>query len=334
MYKNDTFPSVSIIVSSKDRRLDLNKAIDSLKNLDYPKDRFEIIVVEEGDSPQRIEGVKYIFIPRKDKIDYSYPRNLAIKDAEGEIIAFVDDDCIVVKDWLKELVSCFKEGIGGVAGGVFVKDCNSIGYCETVLGFTGGGLQKIVESKGNIIPTTKLSTCNCAYRKEVLQKLGCFKPSSKYSGEDFDLAKRVCDSYKCLYNPNALAYHKTKSNLLKIFKWFIRRGVCEIYLVKMKTNKFTTYLWYNITRSIIIRFVLVVLLLVSIKKNTPYVYIGIYLIYYLLIFIRYSFQWERIKNIKSLFLTPIVKLIMDIGMDCGRIAGPFILLREPLKKER
>ncbi len=332
MQRLNDLPTVSVIITSKDKRDYLKKAIDSVKALDYPNDKFEIIVVEEGDSPQQIEGVKCVFIPRKKEIDYGYPRNLGVKNARNEIIAFVDDDCIVTKDWLKELAFSFKGDVGGVAGGVLADGCNAIGYCETILGFTGGGLKKVVESKGKVLPTNQLSTCNCAYRKEVFEDIGYFQENTRFSGEDYDFAQRVCRKYKCLYNPNALVYHKAKENLGKIFRWFIRRGICEIYLVRMKTNKFIGYLWYNITRSLTVRFICLFLVLTYIRQNRLSVYLGLCVIYYLMIIFRYRFQWERLRNVKTLLTTPVVKLVMDLGMDWGRIIGPFILLKQVILK--
>lgn len=334
MQRLNDLPTVSVIICSKDKRKELNVAIDSVKKVDYSTNKFEIIVVEEADSPQEIEGVKYVFIPRKKKIDYGYPKNLGVKNAKNEIIAFVDDDCIVTKDWLRELVSCFKDDVVGVAGSVFVKDCNTIGYCETVLGFTGGGLKKIIESKGKILPTNQLSTCNCAYRREVFEKIGYFKEKTRFNGEDYDFAQRVSRKYRCLYNPKALVYHQTKESLRSIFKWFRRRGICEIYLVRMKTNKFIGYLWYNVSRSLTVRFICLFLILSLMRQNRLSVYVALFIIYYLVIIFRYRFQWERLKNVKTLFLTPIVKLVMDLGMDWGRIIGPFILLRQVILEGR
>jgi len=78
--------SISIAISTKDRRNDLNRLLDSLGNLDYPKDMIEVVVVEEGDSPRTIGGVKYIFIPRLGK-GYGYSRNLAVRQCSNDLIA-------------------------------------------------------------------------------------------------------------------------------------------------------------------------------------------------------------------------------------------------------
>ncbi len=231
------------------------------------------------------------------------------------------------KDWLKKLISCFKDDVAAVCGGVLVKDCNPIGYCETVLGFPGGGLLKIENSKGKVMPSKYLSTCNCAFQRWVFDKIGYFKENTPYSGEDFDLAQRICEKYTCLYTPHAIVYHKARQNLWKIFRWFNRRGIGELYLVKIKTHKLTNYLWYNCTRSVSLRLLVLVSILTQVGLNHPLLYIGLFCLYYVLILMRYRFQLKKIKKVSTFLLTPIVKMVMDIGMDFGRIMGPFVVLK-------
>ena len=334
MQESGKLPTTSVIIITKDRRTELKKAIDSIRKIDYPKEKLEIIVVEEAHSPQEIEGVKYIFIPWKKRKDFGYPRNLGVKNAKNEIIVFTDDDCTVEKDWLKQLVSCIGKDVAGVAGGVLVKDCNAVGYCENILGFPGGGLKKIIEAKSKISSTDQISTCNCAYQKLIFNDIGYFKENTPYSGEDYDFTQRVCRKYKCLYNPNAIVYHKARGNLWKIFRWFNRRGICQVYLVKMGTSKFLTYLWDNLSNSLIVRFLCLFLALSLIGQNKAYIYALLLVIYYFVIAFRYRFQWQKLHNIKTLLLTPVVKLVMDLGTDWGRIIGPFILLKQVISDKR
>ncbi len=320
------WPGVSVVVVSKNRREELKKALNSLRKVNYPKDRLEIVVVEEADSPQEIEGVKYVFIPYKERMDFGYARNVGVKNTTHSIIAWTDDDCIVDKNWLKELASCFNGNIVGVAGAVLVRNTNAIGYCENVLGFPGGGLKKIHMTKGKIITTEQLSTCNCAYRKRLFEEIGYFKEDTPYSGEDYDFAQRVIRKYKCLYNPKAVVYHKPRESLWRIFRWFNRRGICETYLIKMKTNRLIPHIWYNIKTSLIIRLIILVFILYLLGQNKLGVYLTLFIIYYLVILFRYRFQLRSLKKVKVFFLTPIVKLTMDLGMEWGKILGPFVYL--------
>lgn len=113
--KINKIPFVSVIVISKDRPQLLINAINSIRRINYPKYKYEIIVVEEGDDPREIPNVKYIFLPRENH-GSEYARDTGIKNANGDIIVFVDDDCIVCPTLLTELVSTFKYDFYGVTG--------------------------------------------------------------------------------------------------------------------------------------------------------------------------------------------------------------------------
>lgn len=319
------YPFVSVIVITKDRRDDLKKAIQSLRELDYPQDKFEIVIVEEGDEPQKIEGVKYVFIPRLNK-GFGYARNIGIKNAKGEIIAFTDDDCIVDKNWLKELAKPFQDNeIMGVAGGVLVKDCNLIGYAENVLGFPNGGLMRIHNSGGKAVETKELSTCNCAYRKEVFEKLGLFREDTKYSGEDYEFAKRVVRNYKCVFYPKAIVYHKSRGSLIKIFKWFTRRGINEWFVGKWRIKRIQEHIFYNLQASLLVKVIIIILIFNIFEWNKYWLYIAVPIVWYSILLLKYKWQLAYHIGWRVFFLTPLVKWVMDSGMDFGRLIGGFIL---------
>ena len=342
------YPLVSVIIITKDRRADLKKAIKSLQELDYPRDKLEVVVVEEADKPAEVRGVKYIFIPRLNK-GFGYARNIGIKNAKGEIIAFTDDDCIVEKNWLMELVKPFKDDkIMGMAGGVLVRNCSLTGYAENILGFPGGGIRRIIQSRNKIIPIKYLSTCNCAYRKKVFDEFGLFNERTKHSGEDYLFAEKVVTKYICLFNPAAIAYHKPRGSLRGVFKWFVRRGISEVLMLKeIRGVKRTKHLLIILKNSLIVR-LLVLVTLITLAGLPIIVYPLLFLAYYFFLFFRKRFPYEiypnfkygvihstesenkkcRGKNSQLLWLVPIVKMVMDLGMEWGRIKGLFLYWRD------
>ena len=222
-------PLVSIVVITKDRRQDLVLAVDSLARLDYPRDRLEVVVVEEGDEPQPLDGVDYVFLPRRD-LGLGYARNAGVRRARGDVIAFTDDDCIVDPAWVRELVSGFDDPrIAGVAGATFAQEGSLIGSCEDILGFPGGGHKRYHDSDGRPVQTQLLSTCNCAYRKEVLGP-DPFKEDgfARLGSEDYFLGRRVAREAGCLYVPTAVVHHKPRASLWRIVSWFARRRIVDL----------------------------------------------------------------------------------------------------------
>ena len=322
------YSPISIAISTKDRRNDLNRLLDSLGNLDYPKDMMEIVVVEEGDSPDPIEGVKYIFIPRPGK-GYAYSRNLAVKHCSHDLIAFVDDDCIVTPSWLKNLIYCMDAETSGVTGGVRVKGCGAIGYCENVLGFPAGGLRKIHNSNDTVQPTRELVTCNSLIRKKAILDVGGFDETdtTRFGGEDsllsFNMIKR---DFKLVYSPKAIIFHKTKDNLKDIFFWAIRMGKSRFFFNKY-TGK-TESISNRIRHSTILKVLLFFLGLVIFHRYM-FIYIALVLFLYWLktIYPYRSYRQYLDRYFIVIIILPIVKFIFDIGLDYGYFTASIFSFR-------
>lgn len=314
------WPNVSIVVASKGRRHDLEKLIASLRGLDYPADRFEIVVVEETDSPHPIRGVEYYPIPLRHR-GYGYARNQCVRHARYPLIAFTDDDCLADPQWLKELVLALKPQTGGVAGAVRAQSPNAIGFCETVLGFPGGGLKKIWESNGKTVPTRQLSTCNCLYRREIFDEVGLFPERTLFSGEDYDLAQRVARRFPCVYTPKAVIFHRPRGRFPEIFKWFVRRGRSEVNLLALGTHSFSRQIGFLLTTSLTLRLVVVSLILGWFRLPVLPVLAALAFLYYALNLARTAFQLKMGGTWKSWLLTPVVKLVMDAGWDVGKFLG-------------
>lgn len=311
-------PEVSILIITKNRRDSLKETLRAIEGLDYPKEKLEIVVVEETDNPVQIAGVKYVSIPVANR-GYAFARNIAVKNSTKEFIASLDDDCIPTEKWLKELVSCFHENVAGVAGSFMVKDCNTIGYCENAIGIPGRGLLRIKEADGKIIPTRYLSTGNCVYKRSAVEEAGYFDESLFYGGEDCALGLKVSEKHGCVFNPKAIVYHEPYGNFLTIFKRFIKRGKSAIFFEKNLIPDFSL-----IKNSLSLRFLFVVIILYLVGSLYVVSFLLLYLFYYLFLFYRYSFQYKMTKNIGALFLTPVVKHFMDLGMELGIITGLFM----------
>ncbi|MEM3393866.1 MAG: glycosyltransferase [Candidatus Methanomethylicia archaeon] len=115
---------VSIIVCTKDRHKDLEKNLKSLSRQTYRP--IEILVIDKSFGVEtknlckKYKNVKYF---RQKGSGLPNARNFALKKAKGEIIIFLDDDCTVNKNYVKEIVNGFKKlkNAGGLAGRVFQK---------------------------------------------------------------------------------------------------------------------------------------------------------------------------------------------------------------------
>ncbi|MBM3233247.1 MAG: glycosyltransferase family 2 protein [Candidatus Liptonbacteria bacterium] len=104
--------SVSIIVPAFNEEKTISKTLQSLLELDYPKDRMEIIVVDDGSTDSTYSQAKrfesnIVRVIRKDNGGKGSALNAGIKVAKGELIASMDADSFVQKDALKKMVALF-----------------------------------------------------------------------------------------------------------------------------------------------------------------------------------------------------------------------------------
>ncbi len=116
---DDATPFVSVIVPALNEERTIRECIVSLLRMDYPQERREILMVDNGSTDRTAEIIKSFPVRylREERRGASYARNRGIEASKGEILAFTDADCVVTTGWLRELVRGFEdEGVGSVEG--------------------------------------------------------------------------------------------------------------------------------------------------------------------------------------------------------------------------
>jgi cellulose synthase/poly-beta-1,6-N-acetylglucosamine synthase-like glycosyltransferase len=230
-------PFVSIIVPAYNCEKIIAECIPSLLNQNYPKNKYEVVVVDNNSKDKTSEivksfSVKYLF----ETIQSSYAaRNKGIKHAKGKIITFTDADCIASKNWLKDGIKAFNDKSIGCVGGQ-VKSYKPKNYVEEYL----ANKKDLSLKFSDKLPYPK--TANAFYRKEVFDKIGLFE-QKWVSGGDADLAWRMQSEtdYKVKLAPNAIVYHKHRSDIKSLFKQCIRWGVGNSLLRKKYPDLVNNY---------------------------------------------------------------------------------------------
>jgi GT2 family glycosyltransferase len=319
--KRSETPAISILICSRNRRSDLERSVHDLKVMDtiYP---FDIVVVEETDDPRPIEGVRY-FPHEVKNLGFAHARNLSIVHATGEIVVIVDDDCEIKEGWLDNLLRPFKDGyVVGVQGGVVVPDrTNAVGWTESLLGFPGGGIKRILESGNAVQDTIEISTLNSAYRRWVVEAMGGFNNRLKWGGEDYLLAKKACQYGKLLFVPDALVAHRARGSLSNIWHWFVRRGQAEVGVAR--SREYAGAGWMSVLRSsLMFKLLMITLLCLSLSIGLLYI-LPLFLFFYsVLPYYRGFPVWkESGAPFVSFMIIPPIKLTMDLAADFGRLKG-------------
>lgn len=120
---HETPPSFTVVVPTYNRRQQLAECLDSLAGLDYPRDRFEVLIVDD----QSDRSPEDIVAAYRDRIDVrlivqphggpARARNAGARAARGDFLAFTDDDCRPARDWLSQLAAAFAQNPGHAIGG-------------------------------------------------------------------------------------------------------------------------------------------------------------------------------------------------------------------------
>jgi GT2 family glycosyltransferase/uncharacterized protein YukE len=214
-----TLPAVSVVIVNYNGKRWLTDCLRSLRQLDYPQDRMQVIMVDNGSADDSIEHagkiLPEIHILRNDRNNYCRANNLGIKAAKGKYIAFLNNDTRVDKNWLKELVAIIDsdEKIGGVGSKVLFMDgkLNSTGHMElpdfywTDRGFAEEekGQYDLLEEVGSVTNAASL------YRKACLEDIGSFDEDFNMYLEDVDLGIRIRQKgWKIVYCPKSVVYHQ------------------------------------------------------------------------------------------------------------------------------
>jgi len=314
-----SWPPVSVIIITKNRHADAVQAVESVLQDDYPSGLREVWVVEETSAPDPIvgNGVHYHVLPPENR-GFAWARNSAVRLAAYELLVFVDDDCRVEPGWLKSLVAPLLERseIVAVAGAVRVPPCGPVGECESILGFPGGGVKYLERAQGAVIPTATFSTCNCAVRKSVLQRAGGFDERYRRGGEDEYLSLAMARLGLIVYAPQAVVRHAPRDDWFRVFGWFVRRGQAR-WDALGKDGYACKALLTQALISPCIR--LACLLGLAALLGLPLLpVLGVTLCAYLAV-VGWRYRWARryYPSLKTLLILPLVKTVMDLGMDFG-----------------
>jgi glycosyltransferase involved in cell wall biosynthesis len=221
-------PFVSIIVPARNCERTIGECLTSLLALDYPKDRVEILAVDNASTDwtrQVIQRypVRCLHEPRRGP---SAARNRGIEASVGDILAFTDADCVATPMWLSELAKDFeREEIWGVAGEVAADKPQT--PAQRYVAMRRPRLQETVLR----LRRPFAGTGNIAFRRETFQTISCFDPMLP-SGEDKDLVWRFSGAgLKLAYNPRALVLHRHRDTAWKLFVQFVGwgRGVALVH---------------------------------------------------------------------------------------------------------
>lgn len=212
-------PFISIIIPTYNRPDQLCACLECLAGLDYPRDRFEVIVVDDGSdtSPQEIvDSVRDRLDARLLRRPNGGPaaaRNAGAAQARGAFLAFTDDDCFPAPDWLYELAVCFSGKPDHAVGGRTLNglDKNPFSAFSQMIIDTAYRHYNRDPERASFFASN-----NLAVPAEAFRAAGGFDPGFRTS-EDREFCDRwIHLSHGLMYAPRAVVSH---ANNLSFFSF-------------------------------------------------------------------------------------------------------------------
>jgi cellulose synthase/poly-beta-1,6-N-acetylglucosamine synthase-like glycosyltransferase len=215
----DAFPKVSIIVAAYNSQDTIEECLKSILAQNYPKDFFEVIVMDGGSKDATVKiaenfPIKVVSIRLNAPAAYNY----AMKIAAHPVLGFIDADAKVEAEWLNKLAPHLAEPkVAGVSGSIETWNQNnpwarSIGY----------ELKNRYRRIGKF--TGRIATMNLLLKKAVIEEAGGWdeKLPSQY---DTDLGFRIsAKGYKIAYEPTAVCYHFNRPTLRAFYRQQLQYG--------------------------------------------------------------------------------------------------------------
>lgn len=215
-------PFFSVIIPTYNRPERLANCLGAIALLDYPRDRFEVIVVDDGSKTPLDSVVE----PLKDKINIKLlrqtnagpaaARNAGAEVAQGEFLAFTDDDCQPTSDWLTQFARGFTNAPEAMIGGKTINALDNNPFSTAS--------QKLIDYLYEYYNPAKgkdafFASNNIAMPKANFNALNGFDVSFPLAAaEDRDFCARWNQQYPMLYIKEAQVNHYHQLSLASFWK--------------------------------------------------------------------------------------------------------------------
>jgi len=221
---------ISIVLPTRNEEMNIETCLKSILNLDFPKERYEILVIDGKSTDRTVEiASKYpVRIIENPKYTIGPAHNIGVREAKGDIIAFTDADVRVDVHWLKVLVKHFNNpDVGCVIGGQtcifgdqFISQIRAAFH-----DYYDAKVSNKLNREPHKVTWKSMSTFGTAFRKDALIKIGGFDESIDYP--DKDIGYRLSQDYQIIKDRNAIIHHHLNKPFKKYCKQIYRASITE-----------------------------------------------------------------------------------------------------------
>ncbi len=222
-------PFFSVVIATYARPKQLAACLQSLTRLDYPRENFEVIVVDDGSETPPLTTVAAVSaqidvrMVTQARAGPATARNTGVEHARGEFIAFTDDDCAPAADWLRRLAGHLHADPDRMLGGHTINSLRGnlfsdasqllVDYLYAYYGAAGK-------------PAGFFTSNNMALQKGRFQMTGGFDTTYPFAAaEDRELCDRWLQlGYRMEYAADAVVYHAHALKLRSFWRQHLHYG--------------------------------------------------------------------------------------------------------------
>jgi O-antigen biosynthesis protein len=232
------WPRISIVVCSYNGARTIRDTMERIKQLDYPN--YQVVVVNDGSkdaTPEIVSGYDVKLISTENR-GLSNARNTGLYAADGEIVAYLDDDAYPDPQWLKYLASAYMNSGHAGIGGPNISPTGDGPIADCVSNAPGGPVHVLsTDEVAEHIPG-----CNMSFRRSALMEVGGFDPLYRAAGDDVDVCWRIQEKgYTIGFHPSAFVWHHCRNSFKMYWKQQKGYGKAEALLEKKWPGKYNSF---------------------------------------------------------------------------------------------
>jgi GT2 family glycosyltransferase/glycosyltransferase involved in cell wall biosynthesis len=226
---------LTIAICTYNRAAELTVCLRALQELGYPA-RHDVLVVDNSDDPAQLtaneelaselKGARYL---RSAPPGLSRARNVALAEAEGDVVAFLDDDAACQDGWAEAVLEAFEDGGVVCAGGPILPrwDSPAPAWLDGEL-LQALAVMDLGTRARDLDAAESLYGANIAFRRPALQGIGGFavdlgrSKADLLGDEEIDVQRKLRSLGRIRWAPRARVLHSIRSDRCSL-DWFLRR---------------------------------------------------------------------------------------------------------------
>jgi GT2 family glycosyltransferase len=229
------WPTISVVVCTHNGEPTLADTLEGVERIDYPA--YEVIVVDDGstDNSAAIAETFEARVISTDNHGLSAARNTGFRAANGEIVAYTDDDARPDPNWLTYLAVEFMRSEHVAVGGPNIAPAGDGPIADCVANSPGGPIHVLLADR----LAEHIPGCNMAVRKSALDAVDGFDPIYRAAGDDVDMCWRLQErGWTIGFAPGAMVWHHRRNSLRAYWRQQRGYGKAEALLERKWPEKY------------------------------------------------------------------------------------------------